>query len=226
MKVFLPTVPNGRSIVICPGGSYAGHAIGHEGYDWVSFYNEKGITVAVLAYRLPHGDRSLPIADAESAIKIMRDSAEVWHLNPDNVGIMGSSAGGHLASTIATRSEGKAKPNFQILFYPVISMKQPLTHTLSHNNFLGETPSPILEEEYTNYLQVKADTPRAFIALSDDDSGVNPDNGAKYYIALHDAGVSAALHIYATGEHGWGFKPSFAYHNEMLSDLTAWLKSF
>lgn len=226
MKVFLPANPTGRAIVVCPGGSYLGHAINHEGYDWVEFFNEKGIAVAVLAYRLPEGDRTKPITDAEKAIETMRDSSAVWHINPENVGIMGSSAGGHLASTIATHSTGKAKPNFQILFYPVISMKQPLTHQMSHDNFLGPNPSSTLEEEYTNYLQVKNDTPRAFIAFSDDDSGVPPANGAKYYIALHEAGVPATLHIYETGEHGWGFNSTFTYHNEMLADLTAWLRGF
>lgn len=226
MKVFLPTNSTGRAIVVCPGGSYLGHAINHEGYDWVNFFNEKGIAVAVLAYRIPEGDRTKPISDAEKAIEIMRDSSAVWHINPEDVGIMGSSAGGHLASTIATHSTGKAKPNFQILFYPVISMKQPLTHQMSHDNFLGPNPSSTLEEEYTNYLQVKKDTPRAFIAFSDDDSAVPPANGAKYYIALHEAGVPATLHIYETGEHGWGFNQTFAYHNEMLADLAAWLRGF
>ena len=226
MKVFRASNPNGRAIVICPGGSYLGHAIDHEGYDWAPYFNEQGITVAVLAYRLPEGDRTKPISDAEKAIEIMRDSCEVWQINPDNVGIMGSSAGGHLASTIATHSTGKAKPNFQILFYPVISMRQPLTHQMSHDNFLGPNPSSTLEEEYTNYLQVKSDTPRAFIAFSDDDSGVAPANGAKYYIALHEAGVPATIHIYETGEHGWGFNSSFPYHHEMLADLSAWLRGF
>ncbi len=139
---------------------------------------------------------------------------------------MGSSAGGHLASTIATHSTGKALPNFQILFYPVISMEQPLTHQMTHDNFLGPTPSKELEAKYSNHKQVTKNTPRAFIATSDDDEGVPSANSAEYYLALNKAGVPATLHVYPSGRHGWGILESFVYKNEMLSDLSSWLRSF
>ncbi|MCM1520023.1 MAG: alpha/beta hydrolase [Lachnoclostridium sp.] len=228
MKVFLPKdeLNNGRAIVACPGGSYLGHAVGHEGWDWAPYFNKQGITYIVLEYALPAGDRTKPIGDAEAALKIVRDSAEVWHVNPADIGIMGSSAGGHLASTIATHSAPDVRPAFQILFYPVISMDAELGHVLTHDNFLGKDASAELVEEYSNDKQVTKDTPRAIILCSDDDM-VNPaTNAAPYYIALHQAGVPAALHIYPTGEHGWGILNSFQHHTQMLDDLSAWLATF
>lgn len=228
MKVFLPNkdLATGRAVVACPGGSYLGHAIAHEGWDWAPYFNRQGIALIVLKYRVPQGDRNLPISDAEAAIKTVRDSAQAWGINPEEVGIMGSSAGGHLASTIATHSTGKARPDFQILFYPVISMEQPLTHQMTHDNFLGPNPSKELEAKYSNQKQVTKDTPRAFIATSDDDEGVPAANSAEYYLALNKAGVPATLHVYPTGRHGWGILETFVYKNEMLADLSSWLRSF
>ncbi len=229
MKVFLPKddLNTGRAVVACPGGSYLGHAIGHEGWDWAPFFNKQGIALIVLEYTLPAGDRTKPIADAEAAIKMVRDSAEVWHINPAEVGIMGSSAGGHLASTIATHSTApEVRPDFQILFYPVISMDPARGHQLTHENFLGKNPSKELIDKYSNEKQVTPQTPRAIILTSDDD-GVNPaTNSAPYYIALRQAGVPACLHVYPTGEHGWGCLQSFQHHTQMQDDLSAWLRTF
>lgn len=228
MKVFLPNkeLATGRAVVACPGGSYLGHAINHEGWDWAPFFNKQGIALIVLKYRIPEGDRTKPISDAEAAMKMVRDSAQVWGINPEDVGIMGSSAGGHLASTIATHSTGKAKPDFQILFYPVISMELPLGHPMTHDNFLGPNTTKELEAEYSNHKKVTKDTPRAFIATSDDDEIVPPANSAEYYLAMTKAGAPAVLHVYPTGRHGWGILDSFVYKNEMLSDLSSWLRSF
>ena len=111
-----------RPVVACPGGGYSHLAVDHEGYGWAPYFNKQGIALIVLKYRLPKGDRTLPFSDAEAAMKIVRDSADVWNLNPNDIGIMGSSAGGHLASTIATHAKPELRPNFQILFYPVITM--------------------------------------------------------------------------------------------------------
>lgn len=230
IKVFLPNddLNTGRMVVALPGGSYLGHAYMHEGYDWAPFFNKQGIALAVVLYKLPAGDRTKPIGDAEAAMKLVRDSAEVWHVNPNDVGIMGSSAGGHLASTIATHTvKGTPQaPNFQILFYPVISMQPGLTHQYTHDNFCGENPSKELEDLFSNELQCTADTPRAFIAHSDDDSGVPSANSALYYLGLNKAGVPATLHIYPKGEHGWGSLDSFLYNTDMLNDLSSWLRSF
>ncbi|MDE7397065.1 MAG: alpha/beta hydrolase [Muribaculum sp.] len=230
IKVFLPNddLNTGRAIVALPGGSYLGHAYHHEGYDWAPFFNKQGIALIVVRYKLPAGDRTLPIGDAETAIKMVRDSAAVWNINPEDVGIMGSSAGGHLASTIATHTKKGTPqaPNFQILFYPVISMQPGLTHQMTHDNFCGENPSKELEAEFSNELQCTPDTPRAFIATSDDDEGVPAANSALYYLGLNKAGVPATLHIYPAGRHGWGILDSFQYNTEMLNDLSAWLRSF
>lgn len=228
MRVFLPDADKatGRAVVALPGGAYAMLATGHEGYDWAGFFNDRGIAFAVVEYRLPHGDRSLSIGDAEAAMRIVRDSAEVWHINPGDVGIMGSSAGGHLASTVATHAEGNARPDFQILFYPVITMDKSYTHMGSHDNLLGKDASESLENEFSNEKQVSSTTPRAFIVFSDDDNVVPPMNGVNYYSALHRAGVPATFHIYPSGGHGWGCLPRFKYHDEMVADLSAWLKSF
>lgn len=229
MKVFLPKdeLNTRRAIVACPGGSYLGHAIGHEGWDWAPFFNRQGIALIVLQYTLPAGDRSKPIADAENAIRMVRDSAAVWNIDPHSIGIMGSSAGGHLASTIATHTtDPDARPDFQILFYPVISMDPARGHQLTYENFLGQGAPQELVDLYSNEKQCTPETPRALILTSDDDA-INPAfNAAEYYIALKAAGVPAALHIYPSGEHGWGCLQSFQHHTQMLDDISAWLGTF
>lgn len=139
---------------------------------------------------------------------------------------MGSSAGGHLASTIATHAKPELRPNFQILFYPVITMNQSYTHMGSRNNLLGKEVSAELEKEYSNEKQVTKETPRAFIVYSDDDNAVPPANGVNYYLALNKNKVPAVLHIYPSGGHGWGIREGFLYKNEMLDELTTWLRSF
>lgn len=228
VRVFLPNKESatGRAVVICPGGGYGHLAMEHEGYDWATFFNQEGIAAIVLKYRMPHGNHKVPISDAEEAIRLVRRNSGNWNINPDDIGIMGSSAGGHLASTIATHSEKDAKPNFQILFYPVITMMPDITHRGSHDNFLGKDPKKNLEREYSNDVQVSRVTPRAWIALSDDDHGVLPANGVNYYLELYRHDVPASLHVYPKGGHGWGFRSSFLYHIEMLLELKAWLKSF
>lgn len=228
LRVFLPApeLATGRAVVACPGGGYSGLAVGHEGYDWAPYFNKQGIALIVLKYRMPKGDRTLPISDAEAAMKTVRDSADVWNLNPNDIGIMGSSAGGHLASTIATHAPKELRPNFQILFYPVITMDKSYTHMGSHDNLLGKDASVELEKEFSNELQVTKETPRAFIAYSDDDRVVPPANGVNYYLALNKVGVPSVLHIYPSGGHGWGIREDFLYKSEMLGELTSWLRSF
>ena len=232
ITVFLPNAKKatGRAVVCCPGGGYSHLAMAHEGTDWASFFNQQGIALIVLKYRMPRGDYEVPVSDAEEAIRLVRRNAKSWHIDPQQVGIMGSSAGGHLASTIATHSKGEAKPDFQILFYPVITMDPSFTHKGSHDNFLGKDRGrremKKLEQLYSNDLQVTRATPRAFIALSDDDSAVLPANGANYYQECYRHDVPAALHVYPSGGHGWGIRPSFQFHAEMLLELKAWLQSF
>lgn len=228
LRVFLPApeLATGRAVVACPGGGYSGLAVNHEGYDWAPYFNKQGIALIVLKYRMPKGDRTLPIFDAEAAMKMVRDSADVWNLNPNDIGIMGSSAGGHLASTIATHAPEALRPNFQILFYPVITMDKSFTHMGSHDNLLGKDASAELEKEFSNEKQVTKETPRAFIVYSDDDKVVPPANGVNYYLALNKKGVPSVLHIYPTGGHGWGIREDFLYKSEMQNELTSWLRSF
>ena len=228
LRVFLPApeLATGRAVVACPGGGYSGLAVNHEGYDWAPYFNKQGIALIVLKYRMPKGDRTLPISDAEAAMKMVRDSADVWNLNPNDIGIMGSSAGCHLASTIATHAPEALRPNFQILFYPVITMDKSFTHMGSHDNLLGKDASADLEKEFSNEKQVTKETPRAFIVYSDDDKVVPPANGVNYYLALNKKGVPSVLHIYPTGGHGWGIREDFLYKSEMQNELTSWLRSF
>lgn len=226
--VYLPDAKQatGRAVVICPGGGYEYLASGYEGHDWAPFLNGQGIAVVVLKYRMPHGNPQIPLQDAEEAVRMVRRNAAAWNVKTDNVGIMGFSAGGHLASLVATRSKGDAAPDFQILFYPVITMDPGYTHRGSHDNLLGRDPKKKQEREYSTDQQVSRVTPRAFIALSDDDDLVLPANGANYYMECYRHDVPATLHIYPSGGHGWGIKQSFPYYFEMLLDLKAWLKSF
>lgn len=228
VKVFLPEKESatGRAVVICPGGGYQHLAMDHEGYDWAPFFNNMGIAAIVLKYRMPHGEKDVPISDAEEAIRLVRRNAANWNINPDDVGIMGSSAGGHLASTVATHAAKDARPDFQILFYPVITMMPDITHKGSHDNLLGSNARKKDENNYSNDLHVSRMTPRAFIALSDDDRVVLPANGVNYYIELYRHDVPATLHVYPSGGHGWGNRDSFKYHNEMQLELKAWLRSF
>ena len=228
LTIYLPNanVANHRAIILFPGGGYDHLAFENEGTDWALFFNQLGIAAFVLKYRMPKGNPLVPISDAEEAIKIVRNNANEWDIDPNQVGIMGSSAGGHLASTIATHSKADSKPNFHILLYPVITMDPSYTHKGSLNNFLGSNPNKELIEEYSNELHVTKETPRVFIALSNDDGGVPPKNGANYYLKCNLNGVSASLHIYPTGGHGWGYRSSFKYHLEVLQELKTWLQSF
>lgn len=228
LQVFLPdeAKATGRVIVCCPGGGYSNLSLQNEGADWVPFFMERGDAFCILTYRMPKGDRTIPMGDAMQAIRTVRDSADAWHLNPQDVGIMGFSAGGHLASTVATHSEPDARPDFQILFYPVISMVEKDSHRGSVVNFLGEgREDKQLQKEFSNDKQVRShQTPPAILLMANNDFTVPVlTNGLRYYEALLKKGVSATMHVYPSGGHGFGFKTSFAYHDLMLHDLSVWL---
>ena len=232
LTVYLPDAKKatGRAVICCPGGGYSHLAMDHEGHQWATFFNNQGIALIVLKYRMPHGNPMVPVSDAEQAIKTVRNNAVNWHIDRTQIGIMGFSAGGHLASTIATHSTGEAAPNFQILFYPVITMDMGFTHKGSHDNLLGTDHSKKewrqLEADYSNDLHVNRTTPRAFLALSDDDKVVPAANGFGYYEQLYKHDVPASIHIYPTGGHGWGYRESFEYHYQMIFELKGWLESF
>ena len=228
IHVFLPDekCATGRAVVICPGGGYAFLSMQKEGTDWAPFFNNMGIAAIVLQYRMPAGNPRIPVGDAEEAMAIVRRNARSWHVNPADVGIMGFSAGGHLASTVATQAKGDSKPDFQILCYPVITMMSGYTHQGSHDNLLGKGAHKKDEQRYSSDMQVTRVTPRACILLSDDDHLVEPMNGVNYYSELYRHDVPASLHVYPGGGHGWGMATYFRYHVEMLMDLKAWLESF
>lgn len=227
IRIFLPedSVRNGMAILVCPGGGYRMLSIAQEGYEWGQHFTKMGIATIVLSYRMPMGHREVPMSDAAEAMRIIRENADAWGINPKKVGIMGSSAGGHLASTIATHSDAAVRPDFQILFYPVVSMDKEITHMDSHNCFLGENASAELEAEYSNALKVTSDTPPAILLLSDDDPLVSPRNAAEYYIALQKNRVKAAMYVYPSGGHGWGCGKWFKYHDAMMQELRLWLET-
>ena len=225
---YLPVQPTGKAVVGCPGGGYSGLSLQNEGHDWADYFNRQGIAYFVLTYRLPHGDRTIPVGDAQKSIRVVRDSADVWGINPYDVGIMGFSAGGHLASTISTHSEFAERPDFSILFYPVISMNEKETHKGSCVNFLGSEgqKDQQLVKLFSNQHAVRRHlTPPAIILTANDDRTVPPvTNGVAYYTAMRKQGNDCALYIYPTGGHGFGFKSTFTYHDQMLNDLTTWLQ--
>ncbi len=227
MVAFLPENPSGRAIVAVPGGGYSVLSNSHEGYLASEWVNKRGISYFVVNYRLPNGDRTIPMGDVQKGIRIVRDSAAIWGINPHDVGIMGFSAGGHLASVVSTLSDYDSRPDFSILFYPVISMDERVTHKWSCINFLGEEghKDPELVKQYSTQNAVRRHlTPPAVIITSNDDRVVPPvTNGIAYYSAMRNAGNDCSLFVYPSGDHGFGFGTWFKYHDQMLSDLGRWL---
>lgn len=227
---------NGTAVVICPGGGYSGLAIDHEGARVAAWFNSLGITAFVLKYRLPSDlimeDRSVgPLQDVQEAIRIVRRNAKDWKINPDKIGIMGFSAGGHLASTASTQYEKKvyiskdnlsARPDFSILIYPVISME--IGHTGSKNNLIGKDASTELIERFSSDLQVNENTPPAFLAHSLDDEVVRVENSIRYLLALKQHNVPGELHIYEKGGHGYGLGRKEDTTNQWPQACEAWLK--
>lgn len=225
ITVYKADKPNGVAIIMCPGGGYARLAMNHEGHDMAPWLNAQGITYIVLKYRMPNGHYEVPLSDAEQAIRLVRQHAKEWNIRPDRIGIMGASAGGHLAASLATLySSNETRPDFQILFYPVISMVPGVTHGGSRQNLLGNNPSQELEDKYTLEKQVNERTPQAFIMLSADDGAVPPANGIHYFEALLQHQVPATLHVYPTGGHGWGFRDAFTYKRQWTGELEKWLR--
>lgn len=226
ITVYRAEHPSGMAVIMCPGGGYARLAMNHEGHDMAPWFNTQGITYVVLKYRMPNGHKEVPFSDVEQAIRLVRQHAAEWNINPAKVGIMGASAGGHLASTLATHYTSKeTRPDFQILLYPVITMDANFTHAGSRENLITKNPSADLIAKYSNELQVNAQTPQAFIALSSDDKAVLPQNSINYYLALLKHNVPATMHIYPTGGHGWGFRDNFTYKRQWTDELEKWLRN-
>jgi len=220
LTVYLPPKEkaNGTAVIICPGGGYGILAAGHEGIDVAKRFNEMGVTAFVLKYRLPSDKIMLnkeigPIQDAQRAIEIVRTRAKEWGINKNKIGIVGFSAGGHLASTAGTHFQnnyldpGKKtnlRPDFMILGYPVISFSDSIGHRGSRNNLLGENPSAEKITEYSNELQVTKNTPPTFLVHAMDDKAVPVQNSVHFYEALQANKVPSEIYLYEKGGHGFG----------------------
>lgn len=227
---------NGTSVIICPGGGYSFLAMQHEGYDVARRLAELGITAFVLKYRLPN-DRSqpdkaiAPLLDAQQALRLVRQLAPKYSLNPERIGLMGFSAGGHLAATAGTHfaqpvgdNPGPApvRPAFLVLLYPVVSFQDSLAHKGSRDNLLGPTASPEQVRRYSNELQVSAQTPPTFLMHTEDDTVVPVQNSLVFYQALRRHGVPAEMHLYPKGGHGFGLNNTTT-KDQWLDRLQNWL---
>ncbi len=209
---------NGTAIVICPGGGYGNLAMDHEGRQFAEWFNNLGVAAFICDYR-HHGKgygHPAPLQDAQRAIRTVRARAAEWKVDPEKIGIIGFSAGGHLASTAGTHFDAgdpkaddpiqrvSCRPDFMILCYPVIALDEPYTHRGSQKNLLGENADPELVRSLSNEKQVTAETPPTFIFQTDGDKGVPAENAVAFYLALRRAGVPAEMHIYRVGRHGLG----------------------
>jgi acetyl esterase/lipase len=213
ITIYPAAKPNGAAVVICPGGGYGGHAIQPEGHGIAKWLNDHGVMGVVLQYRLPKGRHQVPLLDAQRAIRTVRANAKEWGIDPARVGIIGFSAGGHLASTAATHFDGgdsnaadaidreSSRPDFAILVYPVISMGEK-THQGSRNNLLGPNPSKELIELYSNEKQVTDKTPPIFLAHPQDDTVVVPANSQMMQQALEDKKIPSRYLQLESGGHG------------------------
>jgi acetyl esterase/lipase len=238
LSIFLPEKgkETGTAVIICPGGGYRSLVIKREGYDVAREFNKIGVAAFVLKYRLPDdtlmSDKSVAsLQDAQQAIKIVRLNSMKWGIDPKKIGIMGFSAGGHLASTAATHfakayiennEHISLRPDFMMLVYPVISMGETNTHSGSREMLLGKSPSADLVTNFSNELQVTVQTPPAFLIHGGDDSKVPVENSILFFEALKKNNVKSALHIYATGEHGF---PSGEAKNSWLRYCLDWLQA-
>jgi acetyl esterase/lipase len=219
LQAFFPEKPNGQAIVICPGGAYVGAAGLHEGTEVAEYLTKKGITAFVLKYRIPddrycYDKRLAPLQDAQQALRTVRKNAIKWNINTRKVGIMGFSAGGHLAATASTQFEQLAdftlqdttsiRPDFSVLIYAVISFQDSLTHAYSRERLLGLEVDKAHKDLYSNELQVNKRTPPCFLVHAQDDDAVLVDNSIEYYQACTKHKVKAEMHLFPNGGHGFG----------------------
>lgn len=228
MYIYLPEKKKntGTAVLICPGGGYALEAIQHEGHHFAEILKQKGIAGIVLKYRLPNGHYNIPLTDAQEAMKIIRSHASEWGIDPQKVGVSGFSAGGHLASTLGTHFDQQSRPNFMILFYPVISLTEMYTHQGSKINLLGDKAEDAnLIKYFSNDKQISAQTPPTLLLLSDDDKTVPTTNSILFYSQLKKYNIPASIYIFPTGGHGWGCNKSFKYYNEWQTLMFDWLSS-
>ncbi len=231
--VFQPAQKSAKkaAVIIFPGGGYAITASSHEGSDIAKSFNEVGVTAILIKYRIP-SDRTMPnreigpLQDAQQAILTVREHAAQWNIDPNKIGIIGFSAGGHLAATLGTHFEESLIPNplktslrpdFMILGYPVISFQDSLTHMGSRDNLIGKNPSKAKKDFYSNELQITKNTPTSFLFHASDDGAVKVQNSILFYESCIAHGVKAELHIYQNGGHGFGLKGPITKDYWMIS---------
>jgi acetyl esterase/lipase len=243
LTVYKAAKPNGTAVIVCPGGGYAMLAIDHEGHDVARRFNEMGITAFVLKYRLPNDqsqtDKSVvPLLDAQQAIRLVRQRAAEFGVNPARIGLMGFSAGGHLASTAgthfakpvgSTKDQTSVRPDFLMLIYPVISLADSLMHKGSRDNLIGNQPSADQTKLYSNDLQVTAQTPPTFLVHAQDDKVVKVQNSLAFYEACLHHHVPVEMHLYPLGGHGFGMnnkttKDNWTDRLQNWLDAGGWLK--
>ena len=243
LEVFLPSkkTATGQAVVICPGGGYSILAYDWEGIDIAKWYNAQGIAAVVLKYRLPKSSTLIkpeiaPLQDAQKAIRLVRHHAKKWNIDPGQVGVMGFSAGGHLASTLGTHYDENvlgdskdpidslsARPDFMVLIYPVITFDKKHYHGGSKNNLIGKNASQKLIDYYSNDLQVSSQTPKTFLLHATDDKVVPVANSLLFYQALERNGVAVEMHIYPEGGHGFGLGIGRGHLQQWPDRLKQWL---
>ncbi len=229
---------NGCAIVVCPGGGYGALAVDHEGKQIAEWLNSFGVTAFVLTYRIaPRYHHPAPLLDAQRAVRTVRVRAAEWKVDSSRIGILGFSAGGHLASTVGTHfdegsstatdpiEKASSRPDFMVLCYPVISFTQPYTHVGSRVNLIGASPAAELAASLSNETQVTAKTPPTFLFHTSADTGVPPENSVAFYLALIKAGVPAEMHIYEKGPHGVGLAKNDPVLSTWPERCRAWLES-
>lgn len=234
-----PDKDTGAAVVVFPGGGYSIVAVANEGYPSRQWLTENGITAVMVKYRLPNdaimADKTVgPLQDAQEAIRTVRRKAGEWGLDPKRIGVLGYSAGGHLAASLSTMyadavypvTDGvSARPDFSILIYPVVHFGMETTHKGSQTNLLGPNPTEELLARFSPERRVTADTPPAFLVHSGDDRGVPLENSVAYFLALRKAGVPGELHLYETGGHGYGLGREAQTNANWPAACIAWLKA-
>jgi acetyl esterase/lipase len=242
LEVWKPQTPNGTAVIVMPGGAYQRVVVDKEGMEMGDRLTKDGVTVFVLTYRLPVGGHAqaadVALQDAQRAVRLVRKNAQEWGLKPDHIGVMGFSAGGHVAASLGTSFDKKvydavddadtvsARPDFLALIYPVISMEPGVTHEESRRNLLGAEPSEAAINEYSADKHVRPDMPPTFLLHADDDSQVATENTIRFYRALKAAKVSAELHIFRKGEHGFGLRFTKGLPVAVWPDLyVAWARN-
>jgi acetyl esterase/lipase len=244
IEVYLPAkqIATGKAVVIFPGGGYGILAYDWEGTDFAKWLNSQGIAGIVVKYRLPKSasltdPKEVPLMDAQRAIRLVRQNASSWNIDPSKVGIMGFSAGGHLASTLSTQYSHtvdrtmdavdalSARPDFSVLVYPVITFVNPAIHSGSMKALLGDNDTDDLKRRFSAELNVTSETPPTFLVHAGDDTGVPVENSLLYYAALRAKGVSASLHVYPKGGHGFAFGMGKGPVENWRDVLLDWMKA-